>query len=159
MSIRDVLIPALRAEFGESSFHVDSPPKPIVTFSARCPDVGDLTIYDDGDEATVVIEHVTHHHVNPYDATLSDMQAATWITERVIEFIRDLFADRIVLWAVDRGQGGGGWSCVDKPVTAWDGPAGSNAFVWSGPITTTEETTSTGSDSARLLNWLRRRES
>jgi hypothetical protein len=33
-----------------------------------------VQIYDDGDEATIVIENVTHHHTNPYDAEMTPRQ-------------------------------------------------------------------------------------
>lgn len=72
--IRDRLIPALKREFAGWEIAFDSPPQPIATFPAVQSEVGRVLVYDDGDEATVLIEKITHGHFNPYDGKLSETQ-------------------------------------------------------------------------------------
>ena len=43
----------------------------------------------------MVIENITHHHVNPYDETLNPEERCHWISAEVMEFLGELFADRV----------------------------------------------------------------
>ncbi|MBI1381732.1 MAG: hypothetical protein GC161_11675 [Planctomycetaceae bacterium] len=107
--IREVLVAALEAAFPGSGMRVSASPDPVATSPAACADVGDVKIYDDGDEATVVIENVTHHPSNPYDSKMSPRERAAGVTQEVVEFLRALFDDRVFLWARQQGKGGGLW--------------------------------------------------
>lgn len=75
-----------------------------------------MHIYDDADEATVVSEHVTHHHTNPYDSEMAPTERAKWITHEVVEFLQALFDDRVILWSRKQGKGGGGmqWTAFGR---------------------------------------------
>ena len=131
-SIRALLVPALEKEFPGRGLRVSSPPDPLVaTFPAACAEVGDVLIYDDAVEATVCIEHVTHHHVTASDAGIGEDERAREITEGVVEFLHDLFADRVLLWSFQRGQGGGGWSRPHDGSLPADVSADADVFVWS----------------------------
>jgi len=55
-TIRDHLIPALKATFGGSDRQIDPENNPIARFPGVQKEVGDVLIYDDGDEATVCVE-------------------------------------------------------------------------------------------------------
>src|SRR5262245_9296260 len=95
--IRAVLLPALLANFPYRGFETREP-STIGVFPAAHEDVGDVTIVDDGDEATVYIGEITHTHFNPYDQTLSDAELAETVSDDVVGFLAELFADRVLLW-------------------------------------------------------------
>src|SRR5258707_9614723 len=110
--IRDRLIPAFKREFASWEIVFDSPPQPIATFPAAQAAVGRVLIYDDGDEATVLIENITHGHFNPYDEKLSDAQRDEIVTEDVINFLKALFSDRVLLHSSADNRTGG-WTRLD----------------------------------------------
>ena len=72
--IRDRLIPALEAAFAGSDMQIDPENNPIARFPGVQKQVGDVLIYDDGDEATVCVDNISHGHFNPYDETISQEQ-------------------------------------------------------------------------------------
>lgn len=131
VAIREVLVPALEAAFPGAGMCISSPPDPVAIFPAACAEVGDLRIFDDGDEATVVIENVTHHHTTPYDPDMSGSERVQWITDEVVEFLLALFDDRVFLWSRQQGKGGGGWKQPYEGVIPDDVPEGADMFVWS----------------------------
>jgi hypothetical protein len=131
VAIADVLIPTLRARFADKGLVVGSPPDPIAAFPARCAEVGDLRIYDDGEEVTLSIDKVAHTHVNPYDEAKSMNEVAQWVTDYVVEFLGDLFADRVLLWAVDGGKRMGGWQMGFGGEIPRGLPKEANLYVWS----------------------------
>jgi hypothetical protein len=113
VTIRDVLTPALQMTFQDRGLRVFCDDTNLVAeFPASCSEVGKVLIYDDGEEATVVIENITHHHVNPYDETLNPEERCHWISAKVMEFLGELFADRVFLWSINNGAGGGGWASL-----------------------------------------------
>ena len=138
MAIADVLIPALQTAFPDRGLLISSAPNPIVVFPAGCAEVGDVLIYDDGDEATVVIENVTHHHVNPYDTNMSEEERDRWVAEEVIEFLHDLFADQVFLWSIEKGKAGGGWQRGYDGTIPPDVPTKADTFVWSRRLRSSE---------------------
>jgi len=131
VTIREVLLPALEAAFPASGVRIAAPPKPVAVFPAACSEVGDVQIYDDGDEATIVIENVTHHHTNPYDAGMTPGERAQWVTREVVGFLHALFDDRVFLWSRDQGRRGGGWRRPYEGVIPDDVPEDADMFVWS----------------------------
>lgn len=133
--INEYLIPALKTEFVGWEITFDVPPQPVATFPARQEAVGRVSIYDEGEEVTVEIEKITHGHFSQHDATLPDDEKAKRITKDVIDFLRALFSDRVVLFtAADKRYGG--WKRLDLK----EGPAGlspsDRSFLWSRPYTT-----------------------
>jgi hypothetical protein len=130
VTIRDILVPALKAAFPNSGMRIGAPPEPVAVFPAACPEVGDVQIYDDGDAATVVLENVTHHHANAYE-TISAGERAQWVTAEVVAFLRALFDDRVFLWSRDQGKGGGGWQQPYEGTIPNDVPDDADLFVWS----------------------------
>lgn len=137
MSIRDSLIPALQEAFPDHGIRVSAPPDPIAVFPALCAEVGDVLVYDDGDEATIVIENVTHHHTNPYDSGISEHERELWITERVLAFLHELFSDRVLLWSVEKGRTCGGWHGNFNGIVPSNIPAEADTYVWSRRISRT----------------------
>jgi hypothetical protein len=126
--IAEILIPTLRHRFPVRHMRVGSPPAPCAVFPCIHLDVGDIQIYDDGDELTVVAGKFTHGHFSNYDA-LSAEQKAHQITDDVVAFLDDLFADRIVLWGSHEGSGG--WHKREAASTLHKS---AKSYVWSGPM-------------------------
>jgi len=130
--IRDALIPMLQQRYSNKELTVGDPPGPIATFPPKHLCVGALEICDDGDEATIYIGKITHGHFNPYNAELSQEEIDNQVTEDVIDFLEDVFANRILLWK-SKIRGSGGWQHLDyveRPVAL---DSDSEYYVWSGP--------------------------
>lgn len=132
MSIGEVLLPALRQRFPDKPFVEGVSPDAVATFSAAHPAVGDLRILDDGEEVTVMLGHHTHSHFNPYDATLTSAQLAQEVTESVLDFLTELFADRVLIWSIAGHSGGWSRGSILTDVTSGPPPEAVR-FVWSGP--------------------------
>ena len=129
--IRGKLIPLLEQKYAGLGLRVGAPPDPIAIFPARHPGVGDLSIYDDGDEVTVSIGEITHGHFNPYDADLTQEEAEAEVTDEVLGFLEDLFADKYLLW---KSGGSGGWQHLDYVERPLRPRKNADYFVWSGPV-------------------------
>ncbi|MHB1309248.1 MAG: hypothetical protein ACYC23_19390 [Limisphaerales bacterium] len=130
--IRDRLIPEIKKTFSGWEMEINSVDNPIIRFPAAQKDVGDVLVYDDGDEATVCVENISHGHFNPYDETISQEQREIAVTEDVISFLEALFADRVLLHtAPDHRMGG--WTRLDLH----DGPVELSPeqryYLWSKP--------------------------
>ena len=131
--IRDLLLPALQANFPGRGFQLDDSPNAIGVFPAAHSEVGDVTIWDDGDEATIGIGEITHGHFNPYDETLTEHEIAQQVTFEVIDFLTDLFADRVLLWRTPN-TGAGGWQVLDDDNDFSLMDADDLTYLWSGPV-------------------------
>jgi hypothetical protein len=131
--IRDVLLPILRERFAGRGLLTGASPDPIAVFPAMHPAVGDVFIWDDGEEATLGVGAITHSHFNPYDSSLTPGERANYVSEEVVAFLDDLFADRILLWKSPDG-GSGGWQIIgqDHSVSLLD--SHDLTFLWSGPV-------------------------
>jgi hypothetical protein len=133
--IRDILLPALSERFPGRGMRIGTPPEPIAVFPAVHPAVGDVNIWDDDEEATVGIGDITHDHFNPYDPELTDEEANRWITDAVVKFLEQLFADRVLLQKGRRSN----WASITRfgdedgiPPLRED----AEGFLWSGPLAT-----------------------
>ena len=131
--IRDLLIPALETKFPDRGLRTGTPPDAIAVFLAAHSEVGDVMIYDDGHQATVGIGTITHGHFSPYDATLTNDEIAARVTEVVITFLTDLFANRVLLWKLPEG-GSGGWRILAHDHQYSLMKSDDLTFLWSGPV-------------------------
>lgn len=131
--IRDYLIPAVREAFSDKAFSFSTPPHPIIRLPSGCDQIGNLEIYDDGDEATVCLTEITHGHFNLYDSNLSQEEVDRRVTKDVISFLRELFSDHVLLF---RGpsRGSGGWRLFRDVPNDRDFVGGREYFLWSGPF-------------------------
>jgi hypothetical protein len=126
--ITEKLIPRLEARFPDRSMKLGASPEAIAVFAAVHPDVGDVQIFDDGSEVTLVAGNFTHGHFSDFDSKSAD-EAEENIVESVIEFLERLFADQVVLWGSHRGSGG--WYDRERGRSEFaNGPR----YVWSGPL-------------------------
>ena len=62
--IREVLIPRLAARFADRGFQPGGETNATGIFPAVNTQVGDLAIFDDGDEVTIYIGQMTHLHID-----------------------------------------------------------------------------------------------
>ena len=131
--IGEKLWSVLLKRFGHRGPQPGTSPDVIAVFPAAHPEVGDLTIWDHGDEATVAIGKITHGHFNPYDNSLTPEESAQRVTEEVIEFLNDLFADKVLLHKSRDGRSGG-WRLLDDDTSNSRIDADDLAYLWSGPI-------------------------
>ena len=135
--IRESILAELNRRFPAESYRVGDEGNTIAVFPPTCPDVGDVTIWDDGDEATVLIENFTHGHFNPYDESSSEEERDKQITEEVCDFLEDLFSDKVLLWRSASGRSGGWRNVPDGVEPEWVTDPG-EYFLWSGHYKTVE---------------------
>lgn len=133
--IRDYLIPALKAEFSGWEISFDNPPQPVATFPACQDSVGKVTIYDEDDEVMVDIEKITHGHFHCYDEEVTEQdKKEKIIVQNVIDFLKALFSDRVLLFTNPNNRVGG-YARLD----IGDGPMELSPsyryFLWSKPYT------------------------
>jgi hypothetical protein len=124
-----VLIPKLQRRFADRGLRVSAPPSPCAVVPAAYPEFGDLQIYDDGDELTLVAGNFTHGHFSNYDEDLSVQQKAEAITDAVVQFLEQVFADEVVFWGSHKAAGG--WH---KRGESSERQRGAKEYSWSGPI-------------------------
>ena len=105
---------------------------PIVRFPAVQEEIGDVVIYDDGDEATVCIENITHEHFNPYDDSLDEFTRDGIISETVIDFLKALFRDEVLL-SISADKRCAGWIRLDHQAGPAQLSSGHKYFLWSKP--------------------------
>ena len=135
--IRESILAELKRRFPPESYRVGDDDKTVAVFPAKCPDIGNVTIWDDGEEATVLIENITHSHFNPYDDSLSESERDKQITEEVCDFLEDLFSDKILLWRSASGRSGG-WRIIQDGIEPeWLTDPG-EYFLWSEHYRTVE---------------------
>jgi hypothetical protein len=126
--IRDKLIPRLRERFPDRRVSFGAPPGPVAVYAAEHVDIGDVEIFDDGSEVTLVAGRFTHGHFADYVSACVE-EAEGRIVEDVVSFLERLFADRVVMWGSHAG--GGGWHDRDGD-PAWR--AAGPLYLWSGPL-------------------------
>jgi hypothetical protein len=103
--IADKLIARLRERFPDRAVTFDVPPAACAVFAAVHPEVGDVKIFDDGSEVTLIAGNFTHGHFSDFGAD-SVEEAEEMIVNNVVNFLERLFADQVVLWG-SQGSGGG----------------------------------------------------
>ena len=128
--IRDVLLPELMERFPNRGFQTQSSGNTIGLFPAAHPGVGNVYIADDGDEATLFIGDLTHLHFN-FDP--GETEPEKGVANDVLEFLDELFADRILIWK-SRSTGGDGVMPLETANVFSGIDANDLTFVWSGPV-------------------------
>jgi hypothetical protein len=127
-ALRDLLIPILTERFGDRHLTVGAG-EHVATFAAAHPDFGELVILDDGDELTVSVGRLTHTHFGPVrDVSVTEDVEMT-ILQPLVEFLGELFADRLLVWCVPGKRAG--YQSVSNPVEHI--PKDAMMFMWSGP--------------------------
>ena len=133
-SLTALLRPMLVRHFDVNSLKVPTGDSPIADFPEKHSDVGSVRLYDEGDEVTLVLGKFTHVHFSWDDQRLTHDQRASKIASDVLEFLDNLFADKVELYGGNFTGGG----CRGRTGTrrAWLSRLffGRKSFVWSGPI-------------------------
>lgn len=132
--MKEALLQALEASFDQRIFEPGKTAEIVAVFRASHPAVGDLVIWDDGDnEVRISIENITHGHFGAYDASSAE-EASARVIASVVEFLEALFGDRVVLWRALGGMAGG-WQVYDSPDDIPKRALVKERFLWSGPLT------------------------
>ena len=127
--IRDVLLPELLTRFPYRGFQTENSGNAIGVFPATNPEVGNVQVCDDGDQATLFIGELTHLH---FDFDSAEKEPEKRVTNDVLEFLDELFADRILIWK--SRTGGDGAMPLETANLFSSIDANDSTFVWSGPI-------------------------
>lgn len=105
-------------------------------FPPAHPDVGDLKIWDDGNEAIIEIGDISHGHFGWFTKQATQEDIEQEVAENILDFLEELFADNYLLWRSKSGQAGG-WRHIRYSSTDdwWSRlELDADKFVWSGPI-------------------------
>lgn len=123
-------------------------PPPAATITAKHEAVGDITIYDDGDELTIDIGHKHHTHVSSYNYDqFPDAERLNMVARDAAEFVNDVMCDRVCITVDYIGE-----RCIGSShfydgedndssslvrgigIGATAGERRSERFRWSGPL-------------------------
>jgi hypothetical protein len=128
-SLSQKLKPKLLARFPDRGLRLHEGTEPVASFPAAHPEVGDLRIDDDGDELTVSVGRLTHGHFTPrnYEGPADEREEE--LIERVLEFLEEVFFDRIEFWT--DGKCGGWHPRGGEPLAP---ERIMRRLVWSGPV-------------------------
>ena len=116
------------ATFGE-------PPSAVADFEAGHPIVGNASVWLEDGVPMVVIGDLTHRHFEGESDGVVQPDEQAQVIADLVQFLHDLFADRVLLWRRPGTRGLGGslapaddirWSLIE---------AADETFYWSGPAT------------------------
>ena len=130
-------------------FKYTNGPPPAAVIPAQHEAVGDITIYDDGDELTIEIGHKHHTHVSCYNYDrFPEAERLSMVARDAAEFVNDVMTDGVCITVDFIGERCIGSSHfyhdVDNAssglvrglaVGATSGERRSERFLWSSPIT------------------------
>ena len=91
-------------------------PAPFIRIRSENGEFGDIELYDDGDEVTIVFGRFTHSHYSNYDDIPLE-QKEDQIAEDVFDVITDTLNDKLEFWGSHEGSGGGQdaeWAAAKK---------------------------------------------
>ncbi|MBP3954154.1 hypothetical protein J8F10_02430 [Gemmata sp. G18] len=127
--LSSLLLPILRARFAGRGLVESASPDPCAFFPGTHPGIRGLSVYDDEHELTVCVDDLTHGHLAEYDDAVPEAERDRRVVERVVDFLDDVFADRVIVWG--QYNIGGGWYRIDSGGSREH--SGIPEFVWSGP--------------------------
>ena len=132
LNITETLRKELAARFPTLRVISDSADAADLTIPACHPEVGNISISDDGSEATLCVGSITHSHFCDYSDDIPENERVKAIVEDVLSFLDMLLSDRVLLW---KSGIFGGWRLLndDEEPDVHSCPAGTQFFVWSGP--------------------------
>jgi hypothetical protein len=130
--LSDLTKQAVRGNFPDLSVAYGEPPEPIVTIAPSYAEFGTIEIIDDGVELSLNCGNFTHVHMSNYDEGISSDERDRRIVVSLVDFLSDVFADRVEFWGSHRGGGGCRLRASQGHISRL--VLGSAAFTWSGPI-------------------------
>lgn len=102
MGIREALAAALTERFADRPLRIGAPPGPVAIFPAEHPEVGDVRVMETGIDgnfvAIVAVGDILSDHFQNYDNHLETDERVARLTNEVVRFLQELFADRLLLW-------------------------------------------------------------
>ncbi len=102
-ALNDQLLKTLCERFSTRSPRLaDRTDNLLVTFPAEIDAVGDVQIFDDGTEFTLLICNITHIHFE-HD---TDPEFGTDVIANLVDCLDELFDDKILMWTGPGGMGG-----------------------------------------------------
>jgi hypothetical protein len=116
--ILDRFIDGFRRRFPERALEVRDSGS-VVAISPGSPAIGAIEIQDDLDELTVFVGDFTHGHFGCYEKKLSLSDREERVANEVLDFLTDVFDDKIEFY---RHKRGGGW----RPA----GTAPEESYTW-----------------------------
>jgi hypothetical protein len=127
----EAIVRKLEAGFSSLQFFVDEEKHAIVIPPIQ-EGFGSIEIQDDGDELIVVVGNFTHWHPGCYTEELSNEEKTEAIAEDVVEFLRDVLNDKIILWGSHKE--GGGFVYRDEQQNQASQPETCQKWLWSRPL-------------------------
>ena len=122
---------ALQHRFPHSAVTYDEGPGPIATIAPIYPEFGVVEVIEGADELTVNCGNFTHVHLSNYDEGISPEERNQRVVASLIDFLSDVFADRIEFWGSHRGIGGCRRRESQDPGLEFESKGAT--FTWSGP--------------------------
>ena len=95
--------------------------------------VGNIEIEDDLEEIIVMVGNFTHWHAACYDQTITKDERDKQVSAEIIDFLRDLFSNKLILWGSH--QTSGGFYNIDLALNEQDSscePSEVEQYFWSG---------------------------
>ncbi len=132
--LSSLLLSSLRERYPNRGLVISEASGPCAAFPGIHPGIRGVSVYDDGDELTVVVDDLTHGHFAVYEDNVPEAERGERIVGEVVEFLDDLFSDRMVVWGI--ADVGGGWyrRVEDRSYVH----AGATEYLWSGPLGETQ---------------------
>ena len=134
LPLRDALIPRLTAAFPDVRFNTGGKGEALAIVPAKHPEVGDVLMYDDGDELTLRIGEITHRHFGNYDEHRSPEERAARIATNLVNLLRDFLLDRIEIFANGIFVGGFRVRSNRRRGLLSKLFFGRKTYLWSGPL-------------------------
>lgn len=125
-----IVIDVLRNRFADQFSLETENDKTFIKFPAKCPEFGNIEIYEDEPGAfIIVIGHFTHCHM---DVGI-DAHDETELADRIADLLEDTFNDRIICHGAH--QTGGGFAHIEHFKEYGE----SEYFIWSGRFVVTRK--------------------
>lgn len=124
----DKLVAEIERCFPNLEYSTDAENKEIMIPSGSAV-IGNICITDDIHELSVFVGNFSHWHSSSTDPD----NATSIIVEQVVEFLRDLFQDKIVMWGSSESYGG--FYSTELDEAHQDTPLESESvrkYLWSG---------------------------
>lgn len=119
---------------------IGAPPGPIATFSAKHPQVGDVSVEETGIESNYIVivnvGEIVWNHFHNYHDHLEANERVERLTKEVLRFLDELFADRLLFWRSTDGRNPGwrerGDAGYSEPLVLDNRTY--RTYLWSGPL-------------------------
>ncbi|MBX3435607.1 MAG: hypothetical protein KF847_20000 [Pirellulales bacterium] len=105
-TLSQILLPILREKYPDRGLRGGDGDGPCAFFPGVHPGIRGVSIYDDDFELTICIDDLTHGHFSDFENQCKDAETLKRIIQSAIEFLDDLFADKVAVWG-EPGVGGG----------------------------------------------------